>query len=167
MTEPSASSSTTRRSSRAQRARSGEIHTRAARDVSTSPVRGHPRTSGSIPGRGSKRSSSTVADLIRSSRYERGASRSTSNECTYQPSCPGRGPPGPGGPAPGRGPEPLAQRGARFDPTEPVRARRIALHVKRVHVPPLLPVQGLVRLYPPRRELVLVLLVVLELEQPP
>ena len=56
MTEPSASSWATRRCSRAQRARSGEIHTRATREASTSPVRGQPSTSaaGSTSGRGSK-----------------------------------------------------------------------------------------------------------------
>ncbi len=44
-TEPSGHSSTTRRDSRAQRARSGEIQTRAVREAATSPVRSQPSTS--------------------------------------------------------------------------------------------------------------------------
>ena len=70
------SSSTTVRSSRAQRARSGEIHRRARREAGTSPVRGQPSTSaaGSTSGRGSKRSSVTVAALMRSRRKWRTAS---------------------------------------------------------------------------------------------
>ena len=53
------------RSSRAQRARSGEIQTRARRDVGTSPVRGQPSTSaaGSTSGRGSKLSIGDVRRL--------------------------------------------------------------------------------------------------------
>ena len=67
-TAPSASSSATVRSSRAQRARSGENHTRAMRDAGTSPVRGQPSTSpsASISGRGSNVSSSSgrVLDAV-------------------------------------------------------------------------------------------------------
>src|SRR5664279_1729293 len=44
-TAPSLRSSTTRRASRAQRARSGETHTRALRDACTSPVRSQPSVS--------------------------------------------------------------------------------------------------------------------------
>ena len=68
--EPSSSSATTVRFSRAQRACSGETHTRATCEPSISPVRGQPPTSatGSRSGRGSKRSSSATALLIRSSR---------------------------------------------------------------------------------------------------
>ena len=78
------------RSSRAQRARSGEIHTRARREAGTSPVRGQPSTSaaGSTSGRGSNVSSVTVADLIRSSRKWRTSPRDGSKLATYQPSRP-------------------------------------------------------------------------------
>ena len=61
---------------------------RAVREAGTSPVLGQPCTSGSMPSRGTKRSSSTVASRMRSSLYERGASFSRSNACTYQPSWP-------------------------------------------------------------------------------
>ena len=90
ITAPSSSSATTVRSSRAQRARSGEIQTRARREAGTSPVRGQPSTSaaGSTSGRGSNRSSVTVADLIRSSRKWRTLSRAGSKLATYQPSRP-------------------------------------------------------------------------------
>ncbi len=57
ITAPSESSATTERSSRAQRARSGEIQTRARLEAGTSPVRGHPPASaaGSTSERGSTR----------------------------------------------------------------------------------------------------------------
>ena len=85
-----ARSSTTRRASRAQRARSGETHTRALREACTSPVRSQPSTSaaGSTSGRGSNVSPVTVTRLIRSRRKWRIASRSGSNDATYQPSRP-------------------------------------------------------------------------------
>ena len=89
-TAPSSRSPVTVRSSRAHRARSGEIHTRARRDAGTSPVRGQPSTSaaGSTSGRGSNASSVTAADLKRSSRKWRTSSREGSNVATYQPSRP-------------------------------------------------------------------------------
>src|SRR5919109_723219 len=58
---------------------------RPLHDDGASPVASHPCTSGSMPGRRSNFSSSTVASRMRSSRYERGLSFSRSNECTYQP----------------------------------------------------------------------------------
>ena len=77
---PSASSATTGRSSRTQRDRSGEIHTRARWEASTSPVFSQPSISaaGSTSGRGVKRSSVAVACLMRSRRKWRTSSFSGS-----------------------------------------------------------------------------------------
>ncbi len=90
MIAPSARSATTGRSSRTQRARSGEIQTRARREASTSPVRSQPSISaaGSTSGRGVKRSSVGVACLMRSRRKWRTSSRSGSYVATYQASRP-------------------------------------------------------------------------------
>src|SRR5579875_2946142 len=90
ITEPSDSSASTARSSRAHRARSGEISTRARREAGTSPVRGQPETSaaGSMSSRGSKLSPVTWADLKRSSRKCRTAPRARSKLARYQPSRP-------------------------------------------------------------------------------
>ena len=116
-TAPSSSSSVIRRSSRAQRARSGEIHTRARREAGTSPVRGQPSTSaaGSTSGRGSNDSSAHAGGLE-----------------AVQPEVPD-----------------VVARG-----------------VEGGDVPALAAVDQRVRLDLPRRELVLVLLVVLERQQP-
>ena len=70
----------TARRSRSQRARSGEIHTRATRDAGTAPVRGQPSRSavGSTSGRGSNVLREIFARLMRSSRKWRVSSRSRS-----------------------------------------------------------------------------------------
>src|SRR4051794_29766761 len=86
---PSSRSAITVRCSRAQRACSGEIRTRATREPPTVPVRGQPPTSATAfrPSRGWKRSSSAVARLMRSSR--KCLSCVSSHPATYhQPSRP-------------------------------------------------------------------------------
>ena len=82
------SSARTVRCSRAQRACSAEISTRATREPPTVPVRGQPPMSaiGFRPSRGSKRSISAAARLIRSSRKWRSCPRSRSQAATYQAS---------------------------------------------------------------------------------
>ena len=66
--------------------RSLGCRTGARREAGTSPVRGQPSTSaaGSTSGRGSNRSSVTLADLIRSSRKWRTLSREGSKLARYQ-----------------------------------------------------------------------------------
>ena len=59
----------------------------------------------------------------------------------------------------------LGHRGG-ADAVEPEAARGVLVGIERVHVPALLAVEQLVRLHPAGGEHVLVLLVVLELEQP-
>src|SRR5579871_214002 len=87
---PSSHSPTTLRCSRAQRARSGDIHTRASRAAVTSPVRGQPSTSaaGFTSARGLKRSLVSSARRIRSSRKWRTSALAGSYAARYQPSRP-------------------------------------------------------------------------------
>ena len=85
---PVSSSASTVRCSRAQRAWSRVIFTRAAREPPIRPVRGQPPMSaaGLRPSRGSKRSISADARLMRSSRKWRSWPSATSQAATYQPS---------------------------------------------------------------------------------
>ena len=90
MIRPSGSSASTVRCSRAQRACSAEISTRATREPPTVPVRGQPAMSaiGFSPSRRSNVSTSADALLIRSSRKWRSWPTSRSQAATYHASLP-------------------------------------------------------------------------------